>query len=202
MTILPDDSDPAWRISLESDDPALLKDLFERHYPLLVADIYRLIPDLDTCRDLAQEVFIELWTKRAQLRIQGAFRAYLRRAAINRALNYIKQQRRFVYDDEEIGDRPESSRAADEGLSLAEQDIREAQLHRAIEALPEKTRLVFCMSRFERMSHKEISAQLGISTKTIENQITRAMRLLRETLLKNAHLSPIVIFWLFYYLKG
>jgi RNA polymerase sigma-70 factor (ECF subfamily) len=202
MTILPDDSDHAWRAALEADDPALLKDLFERHYPLLVADIYRLIPDLDTCRDLAQEVFIELWTKRAQLRIQGAFRAYLRRAAINRALNHLKQRRRFVYNDEEMGEHPENWRAADEGLSLAEQDIREAQLHRAIEALPEKTRLVFCMSRFERMSHKEISAQLGISTKTIENQITRAMRLLREALLKNAHLSPIVIFWLFYYLKG
>lgn len=202
MTILPDDSDRAWRVALEADDPALLRYLFERHYPLLVADIYRLIPDLDTCRDLAQEVFIELWTKRAQLHIQGAFRAYLRRAAINRALNHIKQQRRFVYSDDEIDDHPESVRAADEGLSLAEQDIREAQLHRAIEALPEKTRLVFCMSRFERMSHKEISEQLGISTKTIENQITRAMRLLREALLKNAHLSPIVIFWLFYYLTG
>jgi RNA polymerase sigma-70 factor (ECF subfamily) len=202
MTILPEDSDRAWRVALEADNPALLKDLFERHYPLLVADIYRLIPDLDTCRDLAQEVFIELWTKRAQIRIQGAFRAYLRRAAINRALNYIKQQRRFVYDDDEIGDHTASARVEEEGFSLAEQDIREAQLHRAIEALPEKTRLVFCMSRFEHLSHKEISAQLGISTKTIENQITRAMRLLRETLLKNARLSPIVIFWLFYYLTG
>lgn len=202
MTFLPDDSDRAWRLALEADDPALLKGLFERHYPLLVGDIYRLIPDLDTCRDLAQEVFIELWSKRAQIRIQGAFRAYLRRAAINRALNHIKQQRRFVFDEAALDDHPENAHPTDEGLLLTEQDIREAQLHRAIEALPEKTRIVFCMSRFERMSHKEISEQLGISTKTIENQITRAMRLLREALLRNAHLSLIVIFWLFYYLTG
>lgn len=197
MDPISDRSDSEWRQALDADNPALLKGLFERYYPLMVGDIYRLIPDVDTCRDLAQEVFIELWSKRARLDIQGSFRAYLRKSAVNRALNHIKQQRRFSYEETEQ-DLQAADESSDDHAALLERDIAEDRLRRAIEALPEKTRIVFCLSRFERLSHKEIAERLGISTKTIENQITRAMRLLREALLRKDQLSSVVIWWFIY----
>ncbi|MFM8488490.1 MAG: sigma-70 family RNA polymerase sigma factor, partial [Bacteroidota bacterium] len=58
----------------------------------------------------------------------------------------------------------------------------ESRLHDAIGKLPERCRAVFALSRFEDLSHKEIAERLGISVKTIENQITKAMKLLRESL--------------------
>ena len=94
----PDPTELAWLEALSRGDESALRRIFDRHYPLLLGDVYRLIPDESTCQDLAQEVIVELWRKRAELDIRISLRAYLRRAAINRALNHIKTQRRFVLE--------------------------------------------------------------------------------------------------------
>lgn len=177
---------------LRAGDESALRLLFDRYYPLLLGDIYRIIPDEDTCKDLAQEVFVELWRKRNELEIHTSVQAYLRRAGINRALNFLKVNRRTVLDE------PENwlETMDDTAINLQAQDKQEnleLALHRAIEQLPEKCRLVFSLSRFERLSHREIADELGISVKTIENQITKAMRLLREALVKHGNLSPAII---------
>jgi len=178
-----------------------LRAIFDQHYPLLLGDIHRYIPDEDTCQDLAQEVFVEFWRKRSVLEIHTSLRAYLRRAAINRALNFIKANRRTVLD---AGDQWGEMADTDfEDLQLqGKQEDLEAALREAIEHLPEKCRLVFSLSRFEQMSHKEIAAELDISTKTIENQITKAMRLLREAMLKYSKLSSVVILALKWWWSG
>jgi len=177
---------------LRQGDTGALRRLFDRHYPLLLGDIHTYLPDEDTCKDLAQEVFVELWRKREELDIHTSLRAYLRRAAVNRALNRIKSNRRTVLDDT-AGQQDRADTSPKDISQKQEQEHLEAALHRAIEQLPEKCRLVFSLSRFEHMSHREIAEQLGISTKTIENQITKAMRLLREAMLEHRYLSPVVI---------
>lgn len=169
-----------------------LRQIFNRHYPLLLTDIYRLIPDESTCEDLAQELFVDLWNKRESIDIHTSLRAYLRRAAVNKSLNYLKSQKRLQFED-----AAEFSGIADPG----EQDMQvreekeglESRLHAAIDTLPEKCRVVFNLSRFEQLSHKEIAEKLGISVKTIENQITKAMKVLREALVQHGDLSPAVI---------
>lgn len=189
----PDPGEQAWLEALRNGDEKALRSIFDRHYPLLLGDLYRLIPDESTCQDLAQEVFVELWRKRAEIDIRLSLRAYLRRAAINRALNHIKSQRRYVLD---TNDELAHQVADTSGADLAQQDRQEtleAALHQAVETLPEKCRLVFSLSRFEQLSHRQIADQLGISVKTIENQITKAIKLLRQALLRHADLSPIVI---------
>ncbi|MEQ1744501.1 MAG: RNA polymerase sigma-70 factor [Saprospiraceae bacterium] len=177
---------------LRGGDTEALRRLFDRHYPLLLGDLYNYLPDEETCKDLAQDVFVELWRKREALDIHTSLRAYLRRAAVNRALNHIKSNRRTVLEDSANWQDTADSSHRDIGLKH-EQERMEDALHRAIGQLPEKCRLVFSLSRFEHMSHREIAEQLGISTKTIENQITKAMHLLREALRELRHLSPAVI---------
>ena len=192
MPAAPDTTEQIWLTELRAGDQSALRKIFDQYYPLLLSDIYHYVPDEDSCKDLVQEVFVELWKKRETLHIHSSLRAYLRRAAINRALNYIKVQRRTQLEDTATW-----ADTADKSLQDIDhknvQERREAALHQAIEQLPEKCRLVFSLSRFEQLSHREIAEQLGISVKTIENQITKAMRQLRETMLKYPDLSSVVI---------
>lgn len=186
--------------ALNQGDEAALRQIFDRYYHALLGNVYRIIPDEDTCQDLVQEVFVELWRKRAELDIHTSLQAYLRRAAVNRALNYLKIQRRVqLQENDDWTISPDTSQA--DIRQLEKQESLEAALHRAIDLLPEKCRLVFSLSRFEQMSHREIAAQLDISVKTIENQITKAMKLLREVMLRSRDLSPVVI-WLLNYWWG
>lgn len=196
-----DQSEQAWLAGLRKGDESALRKIFDKHYPLLLADIYRYIPDEDTCKDLAQEVLVELWRKREALDIHTSLRAYLRRAAVNRALNYIKTNRRTVLDEPEHWVETADSSAQDLRIQDQQENI-ETALRAAIEQLPEKCRLVFSLSRFENRSHREIAEELGISVKTIENQITKAMKLLRAALSKYSNLSPLVILALIWCGKG
>ena len=192
MEWTPNIAEQQWLTALRDDDDSALRAIFDRHYPLLLGDIYRLIPDEDTCKDLAQEVFVELWRKRAELDIHTSLRAYLRRAAINRALNHIKANKRVVLEEPEDRHYTPDDTAREIQAKSRQEDLEQA-LAEAIERLPEKCRQVFTLSRFEHLSHREIAEQLGISVKTIENQITKAMRMLREALLKYSDLSPVII---------
>ncbi|MFN0215332.1 MAG: RNA polymerase sigma-70 factor [Saprospiraceae bacterium] len=181
--------------ALRFGNESALRQIFDRHYPLLLSDIFRLIPDESTCQDIAQELFVDLWNKRESLDIHTSLRAYLRRAAVNKALNYIKTTRRFQFEDtEDLGHLPDTN-AMDYQKRETQESLEDA-LHEAIRNLPEKCRVVFNLSRFEQLPHREIAEKLGISVKTIENQITKAMRILREALGNHTDLSPIVIFWL------
>jgi len=190
-----------WLAGIRRGDESALRSIFDRHYPLLLGDIYQYIPDESSCKDLAQEVFVELWRKRESLTIHTSLRAYLRRAAINRALNYIKANRRTLLEGSD--NLTELADSTQQDISRKkEQDSLEAALQQAIQQLPEKCRLVFSLSRFEQLTHKEIAEKLGISVKTIENQITKAMRLLRETMLKHPDLSSVVIWAGYWSLLG
>jgi RNA polymerase sigma-70 factor (ECF subfamily) len=191
-----DTSEQQWLSALRAGDEAVLRQIFDRHYPTLLGDIYRILPDEDTAQDIAQEVFVELWRKRSELDIHTSLRAYLRRAAVNRALNHLKTSRRLVLDEPENRAHAADTSARDI-TRKREQETLEDALHAAIETLPEKCRVVFSLSRFENLSHREIAEQLGISVKTIENQITKAMKLLREALVRHSDLSSVVI-WALY----
>lgn len=185
--------------ALSRGEETALQQIFNRYYNTLLGNVYRIIPDEDSCQDLVQEVFVELWRKRAELDIHTSLLAYLRRAAVNKALNHLKAQRRIQFQESDQWDTTADTSLADISR-LEKQESLEAALHRAIELLPEKCRLVFSLSRFEHMSHKEIAEQLNISVKTIENQITKAMKLLREVLLRSRDLSPVVIWMLNWWL--
>ncbi len=192
MESKPDIPEQQWLAALRAGDERALRAIFDRHYPLLLTDIYRLIPDEDTCKDLAQEVLVDLWRKRAELDIHTSLRAYLRRAAVNRALNYIKTSKKIVLEEPEERHFEADDSARQLQIKDRQENLEQA-LAEAIERLPEKCRLVFTLSRFENLSHRAIAEKLGISVKTIENQIPKAMRLLREALLKYNDLSPAII---------
>lgn len=164
---------------LKSEDRTVLKEIFQLHYPMVAKSIHRFIQDSNLVKDLAQEVFVRLWNKRYQIQITSSLEAYLRRMAINEALGYLRSQKNHVYDEFTLDSVQESSASSEEKFLFGE---LENHISQAIDTLPPKCKIIFQMSRFDEMTYKEIADNLQISIKTVENQMGKALKLLREQL--------------------
>ncbi len=192
MSSAPDKKDFELFQQIKDGDRQAFRTLFDRYYKYLVVTSYNIQGDSEKARDLAQDVFLELWKKRSEINITSSLKAYLRRAVFNKTLNYIKAQRLDFNDDGSLNQ--ELDRKASAQQMLEKEDLQDL-VNKAIESLPEKCRLVFTLCRLEQMSHKEIAAQLNISTKTVENQMTKALKVLRVAL--QPYLSEGLLIWTF-----
>jgi len=173
-------SDQDLIIRLRAGESTALDELFRRYYVDLCRTALRFVNDEQEAEDIVQNLFISLWEKRAsQQENLGSVGPYLRRAVRNRSLNYLRDQKRIPIDE---GDVPETLAAKEFADDELTQDELRDRIHTAIDALPERCRLVFVMSKLEDMTHKEIAGALEISPKTVENQMTRAYRFLRASL--------------------
>jgi RNA polymerase sigma-70 factor (ECF subfamily) len=165
---------------LREGEATALDELFRRYYPELCRVALRFVINEQEAEDIIQELFVSIWEKRETQRDDlGSVGAYLRRAARNRSLNYLRDRKRIPVDDVEI---PVTIAALEQADAALERSELRAKIHGAIDALPERCRLVFVMSKMEDMSHKEIAGALEISPKTVENQMTRAYKYLRKWL--------------------
>jgi RNA polymerase sigma-70 factor (ECF subfamily) len=154
--------------------------VFQEHYAPLCRYARQLLPDPDEAEEEVQAMFLALWEKREGLLITVSLKSYLFRAVHNRCLNRIKhtavrnEYREHVqYVGETTAESPVQTLLGDE---LA------GRLQTAIQKLPEQCRLVFTLSRFDELRYGEIADKLGISIKTVENQIGKALRILRTEL--------------------
>ena len=154
--------------------------VFRQHYEGLCRYAGQFVADSDEAEEEVQAVFLALWEKRAGLIITVSLKAYLYRAVHNRCLNRIKhvavrdayqEHRRYV--GESLVESPVQTLI---GHELAD------HVQTAIQKLPEQCRRVFMLSRFDELTYGEIAGQLGISVKTVENQIGKALRILRTEL--------------------
>ena len=174
---------------LPTDGESAIDLIFRKYYSFLCKSVYRIISDTQITEDLAQEVFYEVWRKREHLKINTSLKAYLKRAALNKALNYIRDQKidfRNAPAKEELVSKQDSI-----VQELAADNLQE-EIDTAIDNLPERCRLVFVLSRFEEMSYRQIAEQLNISMKTVENQISKALKSLRIALADHLPLSLLL----------
>lgn len=174
--------DQDWLKLLRTDDERAMEVLFDRYYKYLVVTSYNILEDDARAKDLVQDTLFDIWQKRGELSISISLKAYLRRAVINRSIDEIRRNKKMVFDEQLMNREPEPNAIGINEI-LEGQDLKKL-LTVTIEALPEKCKLVFKMSRFEEMTHKEISERLSISTKTIENQITKALKFIRKNLVQ------------------
>ncbi|RMF32135.1 MAG: RNA polymerase sigma-70 factor [Bacteroidetes bacterium] len=165
---------------LHKHDRSALRELFHRYYLTVCRAILGLVKDEALTEDLAQNVFLRLWEKREGLQVNSSFGAYLRRMAINEALAHFRKAKRR--NQENFSEHPPASyvgRSVEQDYLLTEMQER---ILTAIESLPPRCRLVFRLSRFEELSYREIAERLDISVKTVENQMGKALKILRERL--------------------
>ncbi|RYU92136.1 RNA polymerase sigma-70 factor [Mucilaginibacter terrigena] len=161
---------------LRGDDRKAFEMLYQKYSARVYQAAYNLFRDKVICEDLVQELFIDLWTKRNKLNI-SSLEWYLKVAIKNRVLMYLRTQRATL-DLSAIATLTEKYTT---DSRLIQNDISTI-LENNVERLPEKCRQIFTLSRKEYLSNKEIASRLNISTKTVENQITIALRHLRTGL--------------------
>lgn len=177
---------------LRDDDEKGLRLIFDQYHKYLVVTAYNVLKDDARAKDLVQDVLFDLWKKRDELKLVGSLKSYLRRAVVNRCIDDLRSKKRLG-QTEEITDFNQPSELASAQEKLEGADLQTV-INQAIDSLPERCRAVFALSRFEELSHKEISEKLGISTKTIENQMTKALKILRAAV-ERSGLGGL-IFWL------
>ena len=164
---------------LRSGDEQALDTLFETWHGYLFKIAFSMLRDSDAAKDAVQEVFIRFWQKRAEIEVKSTLKGYLQRAIVNQCLAVLRQHKTFSNPDEQHSLLPDPAPSPSDQLHA---DSLQHLVNAAIDRLPNQCRVIFRLSRFEECSHREIAEQLGLSPKTIENQIGKALRILREEL--------------------
>ncbi len=179
--------------AIAAGDREAFESLFRLHYKALCAFAMGYVKDADRAEDLVQDLFFRLWLDREKVQVTTSVKAYLYAAVRNRCLNAVKSGARLVVLNEEHEEHDEQPlRTEDEHAQ------RIARVQAAIEGLPEERKKVFKLSRYEGLKYHEIAARLGISVKTVENQMGSALKYLRHEL---ADLVPLLP-WLFWISDG
>ena len=152
--------------------------IYQKYWSNLYLSAYNILRDRDTCKDVLQEVFVKLWTRKSNVHIH-ALGSYLHTAVRFKVLTAVKNSGRKVIIEE--GELERLAGATPLNDSLTQHDIHRL-LDQEIAGLPRRCREVFVLSRKEHLSNKEIARRLGITPKTVENQITLALQRIRTTL--------------------
>lgn len=165
-------------------DKASFEGLFRHYFPALMAFSQKFLPSEDDAREVVHMVFINLWEKRNTLDTSISLKSYLFTSVHNRSLNLLRDRKKF--SDEEIPEIASESSVQSQMESMELED----KINAVIASLPEKCREVFEMNRFEGLKYGEIADKLNISVKTVENQMSKALKILRENL---AHYLSILV---------
>jgi len=158
-----------------------LEDFFERvfksHFKGLHSYAGTLIRDLAPAEEIVQNVFLRWWEKKEEMEMPENITAYLYRCVHNESLNYLKHLKvRHAYQIHTMRRHTNDGESASEKVTLSE---LEQKLEQALRDLPEQCRTIFQLSRFEDLKYREIADRLDLSVKTVENQMGKALKLLR-----------------------
>ena len=164
---------------LRRGDEAAFDAIFRAWYPSLVRAAESLVRSRAVAEEIVQDVMFELWKRRETLDPNTSAQAYLFQSTRNRSLNHLRHER-VEREGEPHITRGEAVDAPAHSL-LVEEEIH-AAMRRAVEGLPERCREVFELSRIHGLKYAEIAQTLGISIKTVEAQMGKALRILREAL--------------------
>lgn len=151
--------------------------LYKKHQPALVSYARYLIGDAKEAEQLVNDVFLAVWKKRDTLTLDDTIRPYLYTGTKNKCFNYSKKKKQpFTLDrpEEKAGDyHADSNIRAKESADLLEQILN---------SLPPKCRQIFIMSRMDGLKNREIATLLEVSIKTVENQMTKALKIFKKNI--------------------
>ncbi len=182
---------------IRQGDEAAFEALFRELYQPLCHYAHTYVPETETAEELVQETFVKLWERREKLEVHTSLRSYLFRAVRNNALNHLKHLKIVALHQAETY---ATGTEKDWGDSLIRGELEE-KIGEAIGQLPEQCRKIFEMSRMEGLKYREIAEKTGISIKTVEAQMGKALRILREALQEYLPLiigTVLYLTWIFF----
>ena len=159
------------------DNEQAFERLFRDQYAVLCGYARKYVDDLDQAEEIVQDMFFNLWQRRQQMDINISVEAYLFRSVRNACLNYLKH----------LKVREEHRLATNAEIRQKEQEVHDSvialelqeRIEEVVESLPPERKRIFKMSRYEELKYKEIAEKLNLSVKTVEAQMSKALKHLR-----------------------
>lgn len=165
---------------IKNDDLSAYEVVFKKYFKELFKFSMTYVRDSTIAEEMAQEVFLYIWEKRKKIEIQTTLKTYLYSAVKNKSLNYIKLElpkQQAMSDVSEV-----MLSVGSEQIDEGEQEKLKRYIKQAVDALPNKCREIFILSRNAGLTYEEIAEELGLSKKTVENQMGIALKKLRDSL--------------------
>ena len=178
--------------AISLDDSKAFSLLLERYWKKVIVTAFKYLKDRDICEQVVQDIFIYLWQKRSRLDIKS-FQHYLNSAARYQIYKHLKAVRLspVIYSDEaDLAGNEYCNNKGEDDLLASELIF---QINASLDLLPNRCKEIFVLSRQEHLSNAEIADKLNISKRTVENQITHALKHLR-TILKYSALTVYIIY--------
>lgn len=152
---------------------------FKEYYTDLCKRVYRLVNREDIAEDIVQDTFVKVWNKYSDLPELDSPEAYLKRLVFNESIDWLRKNKNLCYE------------WTDEVIDVAFDPLNERKeyttsqiikkLHEILDQLPLRCRTIFILSRFENLTYREIAQNLNISVKTVENQMSKALKFIRNS---------------------
>jgi len=173
---------------IQSGDAGAFEEVFNEYYTSLCYYALKYVDDPDQSEEIVQNTFVKFWNKREQIRIAGSLRSYLYQAVKNESLNHIKHLK-VVKSFEGSHQNKNQSDGSD---ILITQELQN-KIDGSLAKLPVERKKIFLMSRNEGLKYREIAEKLGISIKTVENQMGKALKLFRSELIDYLSIGLLVL---------
>jgi RNA polymerase sigma-70 factor, ECF subfamily len=181
---------------LAKRDESAFETIFKDNFKKLQSYAITIVGDENVAEEMVQNVFFKLWDRSEKINILSSIAAYLYRAVYNESCNYLKHQKvkqSFLnYSKHAMSDI--STEKASKKVLVTELEQR---IKNALNDLPEQCRTVFQLSRFEELKYQQIADTLGVSIKTVEAQMGKALRIMR---VKLVDYLPLLFLFLSYYI--
>lgn len=154
--------------------------LFKTYYSELAVHANKYLHDIEAAKEIVQDLFVNIYEKRHNLDINSSLKSYLYKSVQNRCINVINSSKtKEKYAVFVKNSTSETENQIDREINIAE---LENALYHAIGDLPPKCRMIFKLNRFDGLSNGEIADKLELSKRTVETQITKALKILRSKL--------------------
>ena len=173
----------------QSSSYILYKKAFHAYY-LPLCRSHTLVPSAPDCEDMVQEIFLHVWEKKRDLVGSEALRFYLFTAIRNRCLNHLRRNKKLELTQLDGRDDPADMAAGKEQDGTV--DLAGA-VTEALGRLPARCREVFVLSRLSQLTYQQIADTLGISVKTVDNQIGKALKIMRSFVREKQLLMMLMI---------
>jgi RNA polymerase sigma-70 factor (ECF subfamily) len=165
---------------LQTKNKIVFDFVFHYYYSGLCAYAEKIVGDTNTSEDIVQDLFFTLWVKYNQIQISSSLKSYLFTSVKNRSLDHLKKEKTKTQSVNSIA----LLQNHDENLSIfwfAESEL-ETLVEKSLDKLPPRCREIFKLSRFEGLKNQYIAEKLGITKRTVELQISNALKILRKDL--------------------
>lgn len=167
--------------SMKQGNRLAFNSLFLTYYKSLCQFAYQYTRNKEETEEIVSDVFFVLWQNKDRINIELSVKAYLYTSVKNAAIAIVKKRQPLFNDLEDVLNR--YAAREQEPDNLQEYNELKAYFNRTIESLPIRCRQIFILNRFDNLKYKEISLLLNISEKTVENQIVKALVVLRNALI-------------------